>query len=255
MKDKIVKVIEDQIGFLTKLETMICFGLSTSDNKALLNEEIDRLESELTALKSEKPSDWKCHCGEASTGSTQIWACNICGMEIYPPPKIQSEPRSKEDMGDDLCKYCPLDKRGVYGVDGGFVAGCEGSKCDQAYELYIDSLQSEPRGETAKEAELREPIENALYATGRFLAEECSELTDGILMYIGDYFAAMEEYKNTDLRREWISVKDKLPPKDENVLCWNGFEFMVANWTDKTGTPWFKRTFTHWMKLPSVPNN
>jgi hypothetical protein len=35
--------------------------------------------------------------------------------------------------------------------------------------------------------ELREPIENALYATGRFVPEVCSDLTDGILEYIDDY--------------------------------------------------------------------
>jgi len=45
---------------------------------------------------------------------------------------------AKDDMGDDLCKYCPLEKKGVYGVDGGYMAGCEGSRCDDAYENYLD---------------------------------------------------------------------------------------------------------------------
>lgn len=46
----------------------------------------------------------------------------------------------KDDMGDDLCKYCPLEKKGVYGVDGGYVAGCEGSRCDDAYDNYLESV-------------------------------------------------------------------------------------------------------------------
>lgn len=46
----------------------------------------------------------------------------------------------KDDMGDDLCKYCPLEKKGVYGVDGGYMAGCEGSRCDDAYDNYLESV-------------------------------------------------------------------------------------------------------------------
>ncbi len=44
----------------------------------------------------------------------------------------------KNAMGDDLCKYCPLEKKGAYGVDGGYMAGCEGSRCNDAYEHYLD---------------------------------------------------------------------------------------------------------------------
>lgn len=45
---------------------------------------------------------------------------------------------TKEDLGDDLCEYCSLNKKGVYGVNGGFVAGCEGSRCDDAYDNYCN---------------------------------------------------------------------------------------------------------------------
>lgn len=47
---------------------------------------------------------------------------------------------AKDDMGDDLCKYCPLEKKGIYGVDGGYMAGCEGSRCDDAYDNYLESV-------------------------------------------------------------------------------------------------------------------
>lgn len=46
-------------------------------------------------------------------------------------------PEVKESLGDKLCKYCSLEKKGVYGVNGGYVAGCEGSRCDDAYENYL----------------------------------------------------------------------------------------------------------------------
>lgn len=46
---------------------------------------------------------------------------------------------NEEDLGDRLCKYCPLEKRGVYGTDGGITAGCEGSKCDIAYDNYLET--------------------------------------------------------------------------------------------------------------------
>lgn len=54
---------------------------------------------------------------------------------------------SKSELGDDLCKYCLLEKKGAYGVDGGFMAGCEGSRCDDAYENYLQSKDNEVDGE------------------------------------------------------------------------------------------------------------
>ena len=52
--------------------------------------------------------------------------------------------KTKNELSEDLCNYCPLatDKRKVYSVPGGCVAGCEGSECDVAYENYVeDKLQ------------------------------------------------------------------------------------------------------------------
>jgi hypothetical protein len=48
--------------------------------------------------------------------------------------------KSKENLAEDLCKYCPLEKKGVYSMSGGFVAGCEGSRCDDAYENYLSEF-------------------------------------------------------------------------------------------------------------------
>jgi len=49
--------------------------------------------------------------------------------------------KTKAELGDDLCKYCPLEKKGNHGVDGGYMAGCEGSKCSIAYENYLEQTE------------------------------------------------------------------------------------------------------------------
>jgi hypothetical protein len=54
--------------------------------------------------------------------------------------------KTKNELSEDLCNYCPLatDKRKVYSVHGGCVAGCEGSECDVAYENYVESITNNP---------------------------------------------------------------------------------------------------------------
>lgn len=60
--------------------------------------------------------------------------------DAKPALAVHSCALEKDDMGDDLCKYCTLENKGVYGVDGGYVAGCEGSRCDDAYDNYLESV-------------------------------------------------------------------------------------------------------------------
>ena len=50
----------------------------------------------------------------------------------------------KEGIGNDLCDFCPLEKKGVYNVPGpgGGIAGCEGSHCDVAEDTLIQSFAS-----------------------------------------------------------------------------------------------------------------
>lgn len=45
--------------------------------------------------------------------------------------------KDRADIGEELCTYCSLDKKGIYGTPGGTQAGCEGSRCDEAYEEYL----------------------------------------------------------------------------------------------------------------------
>ena len=53
----------------------------------------------------------------------------------------------KDELGDDLCKYCPLEKhlQGSYSTPGGMSAGCEGRSCDEAYENYLLILKGEQK--------------------------------------------------------------------------------------------------------------
>ena len=64
---------------------------------------------------------------------TELNRCSICG-KVLMVLAIHSCVLSKAEMGDDLCKYCTFEKKGVYGVN----VGCEGSRCDDAYENYLD---------------------------------------------------------------------------------------------------------------------
>lgn len=43
--------------------------------------------------------------------------------------------------------------------------------------------------------ELQTPIEDGLYATGRFTTDECSVLAEGLLMYINDYLKTRKDEK------------------------------------------------------------
>lgn len=49
--------------------------------------------------------------------------------------------KTKEQLGDSLCNYCTIERKGAYNNNGGSVAGCEGSDCDNAYDNYLsDSI-------------------------------------------------------------------------------------------------------------------
>lgn len=53
-----------------------------------------------------------------------------------------------EELGDELCNYCPLPEeyRGTYSTPGGISAGCEGSHCEEAYELYLEECEDKLGG-------------------------------------------------------------------------------------------------------------
>ena len=49
--------------------------------------------------------------------------------------------KTQEELEEDLCEYCPLEKKGVYSTPGGKSIGCEGSHCDEAYSLYLEYIE------------------------------------------------------------------------------------------------------------------
>lgn len=51
--------------------------------------------------------------------------------------------KTKEELEDKLCDYCPLEKKNVYSTPGGSTAGCEGSCCDDAYDAYLDECEGD----------------------------------------------------------------------------------------------------------------
>ena len=57
--------------------------------------------------------------------------------------------------------------------------------------------------------------------------------------------------------REWISVKDEMPPEDEAVLAWNKEGFpMIDVWSGKMwGYAWTVDEISHWMPLPEKPES
>ena len=78
---------------------------------------------------------------------------------------------------------------------------------------------------------------------------------DDIPQWHIDELEAYAAQKIADKMVEWISVKDKLPEEHEDVLCYNGYRISSHNWCKHTDQDddWFKKTFTHWCKLPNTP--
>lgn len=52
--------------------------------------------------------------------------------------------KTKEELEEDLCEYCPLSEnlKGVYNTPGGYSAECEGSHCNETYEIYLEENES-----------------------------------------------------------------------------------------------------------------
>ena len=52
--------------------------------------------------------------------------------------------KKKEDLNEKLCDYCPLPEhaKGTH-CYGGQPVMCEGSRCDDAFEEYLDSDEDE----------------------------------------------------------------------------------------------------------------
>ena len=125
--------------------------------------------------------------------------------------KPEPKPTQKAELGDKLCQYCTLVKKGIYGVNGGFVAGCEGSRCDEAYDNFI--VESKPERVSAEEYCKRLDEE---------MGEQWSNDYDELPKY-------MEEYARQSL----------IVPSDEEKLqkAVKALK-MIANWNDSLEDEW-----------------
>lgn len=48
-----------------------------------------------------------------------------------------------EELGDDLCNYCPMTDCGSYSVNTSHFNLCEGRSCEEAYECYEEEFLEE----------------------------------------------------------------------------------------------------------------
>jgi hypothetical protein len=58
--------------------------------------------------------------------------------------KTMDKIKTPEELCEELCSYCPLEHKGTFATPNGDSCGCEGSHCKDAYEAYLDELESNP---------------------------------------------------------------------------------------------------------------
>ena len=88
------------------------------------------------------------------------------------------------------------------------------------------------------------------YKTIYELRETIAELSERLREQEADIEELLKE-------REWISVKDEMPPEDEAVLAWNKEGFpMIDVWSGKMwGFAVTVDEISHWMPLPTPPES
>lgn len=85
------------------------------------------------------------------------------------------------DYDEKLCNYCPLDKKGVYGVDGGYKAGCEGSRCDDARENYNIEYEQAKEKVLFEGFEIYTNKEEEMFILGDYTCLKVSDLENGTI--------------------------------------------------------------------------
>lgn len=102
-------------------------------------------------------------------------------MEIYYKKHIKTEADLPKD-GEYIVHH--KNSNNINDIDICREGGSEDAKefetrfWTNSYDWYLKNIESE---------ELQTPIEDGLYATGRFTQDECSVLANGLLRYIDEY--------------------------------------------------------------------
>ena len=92
-------------------------------------------------------------------------------------------------------------------------------------------------------------------------------ISNGVTIQDDHHWATEQAYKNgyADGQPKWISVKERLPEYDDEVLCFRGEHIGVLidvytykgddKWEDTYGNWWYGdlEGITHWMPLPEAP--
>lgn len=52
-------------------------------------------------------------------------------------------PKTREELNEELCKYCPCTEFGHKEVNTGYWNLCEGYACDEAYKSYLENHEEE----------------------------------------------------------------------------------------------------------------
>ena len=88
----------------------------------------------------------------------------------------------------------------------------------------------------------------------------------GKLLFAYRTITALNE-RITELENQWISVEDRLPDENKNVIVFandivSGFvetacyyvcpEYLTGGWREESGDP-YEPIITHWMNLPEPP--
>ena len=194
-QDKDEKPIELQV-----LEDML--------NKPMSKKSKDKIRK---VLQSRPDKDWKCHCGDKSTGSTKIWACNICGMEVpdeHNPDKISA--KLKQESSKEIIKA----------LSGEEIEDIETTNSTK----YPPDKEDKPTGQFGEDY----PVYDENYLN------ECIKKAKPNLSKIKDVDKTLDEIRGIESdkdaiiakQEELIKAKDKLIKKAHNligILCnaWN----------------------------------
>ena len=109
-----------------------------------------------------------------------------------------------EEINQKANKYAQLKHKEEY-YDSAFARDIAETEIDFArgYTAALAEVAEMP-------TDLSEPIQDALYATGRFTTDECETLCEGILLYINEFRNRMKEPKSKAI---------EMPTEEDRQFC------------------------------------
>lgn len=154
-------------------------------------------------------------------------------------PSVFQEPekiKTCDELGDELCFYCPLTDWGTQAVNTCAMTLCEGRKCSEAYECYLEENSK------MKSQEIN-PIILAAIERRNILPDEMK------LFFINetDYVAAFNEESAIQFYETEFDIVEKIDeiPKTE----WGNMTITIIDDPDEgVNDEPLKTTFAEWME-------